>query len=701
MRYIIFLFVLVGVSDLFAQRLYPFPENGKWGYINQTGQTIVQPIYHSGGQFVEGLAKIVKINERGEYLYGFINSSGKEVIPPKFLSVSDFDGGIARVKIREKFFPLLTNGTLLTDQAFDELQAATNGVAIFRRNERYGYLYTNGRILISERFTEAYPFSDNNLAIVSTNEGRIKEYGMINLRGEFVVEPTFLTVRSFVNGFAAVQDRRRWYVIDDQGRFVSRDGFDAVGEFSDGLINVKQGSFWGYINSAGEMIIAPKFKIADRFSKGLAIVGDGKLYSYINTSGNLVTPYSFTRATRFDGKLARVSQGTKNGFMNTLGRFNLTDKISSIGSFYSGRARMKVGSYYGYYSDDAKLAIKPTYLHASDFKDNLAVVIAPMTGGYQVSYINTSGTTIKSWSVMYQPILKNNDIFYSIIYPTVPFYKDSDPNSRIIIRANYGDSFTKSHQRTATPINGHGLSGLLYFSEYYARPGYIFSEVVSLYAPPKIGIGISAYFRESIGVISDTDSPTAFTGSMNTVFFNGAVLHRQVNRTTVMDSYFIPFMKVSESLFLIVAALGYPISEYPQSSGNLPNFLSNPGNIRFSGRKNNENKPIEYTLTLDRSRVRVVEDRFGVKLDYSYPTPITATAKMKEPVFVSDPRNLEELEKPIVLTNELLEQGYTLSNATHTNIIIEEVTTTNSVDLTDAVINDVLSNNVSIVTPIN
>ncbi|MGL5955919.1 MAG: WG repeat-containing protein [Brevinema sp.] len=694
MRYIICLLFLVVSSNLFAQQLYPFPEGGKWGYINQTGQIVVQPIYYSGGQFVEGFAKVSQINERGEYLYGFINALGREVIPPKFLSVSDFDGGIARVKIREKFFPLLTNGTVLTDQAFDELHPITNGVAVFQRNGLYGYLYTNGRVLISERFTVAYPFSDNNLAIVSTNEGRIKEYGVINLRGEFIIEPKYLGFKHFVNGFAAVQDRRRWYVIDNQGRLVSREGFDDVGEFSDGLINVKRGS-WGYINSAGEMAIAPKFKVADRFSNGLAIVSDGKLYSYINTSGELVSPYSFTRVTRFDGKLARVAQGNKNGFMNAIGRFNLTDKISSIGSFYSGRARMKVGSYYGYYSDDAKLAVKPTYLHASDFRGDLAITVAPITGGYQVSYINVQGHPVKSWSVVYQPILQNNDIFYSVSYPTIPFYKDSDPNSRIIIRANYGDSFVKSHQRTATPINGHGLSGLLYFAEFYSRPGYIFSEVVSLYAPPKIGMGLSTYFRESVGVISDTDSPTSFSGSMNTVFFNGAVLHRQVNRSMVTDTYSIPFMKVSESLFLVAAALGYPISEYPQSSGILPNFLSASENIRFSGRQNNENKPIEYTLTVDRSRVRVVAERFGIKLEYTYPTPAPTTTKMKEPVFVSDPKNLEEI--PIILTNELLEQGYMLSNSTHTDIIIEEVATTNSIDLTDAAINDALSDSVRVI----
>lgn len=704
MKYIITLSVLFLIQHSYAQQLYPFPKDGKWGYIDATGKIIVQPTYYSAGKFVEGFAKISKYNERDEYLYGFINHLGQEVIPPKFATVSDFDGGVARVKIRNQYHYLLKNGSILTTQGFDEIQVATNGISIFKKNGLYGYANINGRVIIPAKFTRAYNFSAEGFAIVSTNTDRKNEFGFINQQGNFIVEPKYSGAKHFVNGFAAIQHRRKWHIIDTKGQLVSEQGFDAVGEFANGLINVKKGGKWGYINSAGSQVIEFQFKTADKFSKGLAIVGDGDFFTYINPEGKPITPFTFTRATRFDGKLARVAKGKQNGFMNAAGRYNLTDKISSIGSFFEERARMKVNNYYGYYGHNAKLAIKPAFLHASDFDGDLALVVTPINGGYQVAYINKNGSIIKDWAVLYQPILKNKDIFYSMVYPSLPFYRDSDPTSRIIIRANYGDEFVKTHQKTATPLIGHGLQGLLYSAEYFARPGYIFSEVVTRYTPPKIGMGITPYFRENIGVISETDSPTAFKGSMNTIFFNAGTMYRSVDRSTVQDNYFMPFMKVSEAFFLIAAALGYPVSEYPENSSTLPNYLSRKETLRFTGRYNNEKKPTEFSLSLGRSRVRVIEDNYGVKINYTYPVPdMTSGRASKDPIFASDPKaleKLEELEAQSILSNELINSGYMISNTTHTNLIIEKVSSTNSIDITEALIQDRLSNQASVAIPV-
>ncbi len=688
--------MLVSVSS-FSQQLYPFPQNGKWGYIDKTGKIVVQAIYNSAGYFVEDMAKIAKINDRNEYLYGFIDISGREVIPPKFITVSDFDGGSARVKIRESYFYLLKNGTVLTKNPFDDVYAATNGVSIFKKDNKYGYVNVDGTILLNAMFTSAYNFSEDGLAVVSTNEGRKIEYGVITKNGSFIVPPRYTGIKHFVKGFSALKENNQWKVIDNKGRLVSETFFDAVGSFSNGLINVKKNGKWGYIDSVGKIIVPFQYEVADKFCKGLAIVGNGKLYGYINTAGKLIGSFNFTRATRFDGDLARVAQGNQNGFMNAAGRFNLTDKIASIGSFYSGRARMRVGSYYGYYSSDAKLAIKPTFLYASDFREDLAMTITPISGGYKASYINKMGTVIKTWDILSKPIFTNKDIFYSIIYPSVPFYKDSDPNSRVIIKANYGDSFIKSHQKTATPINGHGLGGLLYAAEYYARPGYIFSEVVSLYSPPKIGMGISAFFRENIGVVSETGSPNSFRGPVNTVFFNGATLQRSVTSSMIEDKYFVPFMKVSESLFLFTAALGSPIAEYPNNSGNLPNYLSSAETIRFSGRKKSDDKPSSYILTQKKSRITVSETKFGINMVYTYPIPVVlGQYDRKEPVFITDNANLKSIEKPIVepiITNNMLDQTIVQTNIKNqTEIIVEQVNSTNTIELTDALIMDIIQN---------
>ena len=52
--------------------------DGKWGYINKTGQFVIKPKYSSAGSFSSGLAP-VGLNGR----YGYINKAGKLLIELK------------------------------------------------------------------------------------------------------------------------------------------------------------------------------------------------------------------------------------------------------------------------------------------------------------------------------------------------------------------------------------------------------------------------------------------------------------------------------------------------------------------------------------------------------------------------------------------------------------------------------------------
>jgi len=670
----------------FAKQLYPFPKDGKWGYINSSGRTVIQPIYESASFFIDGLAKISQLNDRNEYLYGFINKNGGTVIPPKFISVSDFKGGIARVKIKNQFSYLLKNGTIINKNKYDNIFPATNGFSIMCSNELYGFTDINGDVIVPLSYMKVYNFN-NNLALVTKDKGYRKNYGFINTKGKLQIPMEYQKARSFSEGFAGVSKGSDWYFIDHENQPISDKKFHKVGDFKEGLAKVQIEGKWGYINTVGEIIIPPIYEIADNFSKGLAIVGNGNLFGYINKQGKQVASFSFSRATRFNGKLARVSKGNQNGFMNGDGRANLTDKIYSIGSFHNDRARMRVGRYYGYYSTEAKLVINPIYLYASDFKEDLAITIAPILGGYKASYINKFGQSIKSWDIIAKMIPQNNDILFSIAYPTIPFYKENNPESRVIIKANFGGIFIKNTQKTAIPVIGHGLNGLLYSAEYFARPGYVFSEAISRFPIPKINMGIYPYFRERFGVVSETSSPSSYLRSMNSSFFNGSTMYRTINRNKVNDTYFIPFMKVSESLFLFAAAIGFPIAEYPERNTSLANFFSKPIIARFNGRYDRNDNPTQYSINFGKERIEVLGKKLGIKLIHTYNKP-TISDKLSihdDPVFISD-KKYEDIIKPLLTNTMLLDN----TNRTQTEIIIGKVETTNTIDLTSAIIEDAL-----------
>jgi WG containing repeat len=72
-------------------------EDGKWGYIDETGKYVVSPKFEddayspAADQFSEGVACV----KQGVNKWGFIDRDGEFSIPPKFLKCNSFHNGLA------------------------------------------------------------------------------------------------------------------------------------------------------------------------------------------------------------------------------------------------------------------------------------------------------------------------------------------------------------------------------------------------------------------------------------------------------------------------------------------------------------------------------------------------------------------------------------------------------------------------------
>ncbi len=53
--------------------------NGKWGYIDKTGQEVVPCKYDDAGDFNQGLARVERDDK-----WGYIDQTGREVVPCKY-----------------------------------------------------------------------------------------------------------------------------------------------------------------------------------------------------------------------------------------------------------------------------------------------------------------------------------------------------------------------------------------------------------------------------------------------------------------------------------------------------------------------------------------------------------------------------------------------------------------------------------------
>lgn len=320
-----------------AVGLHPIYENGKGGYIDESGTVVIEPLFEEVGRFSNGLAAVIQNGEGG-----FIDPGGVVVVhPPEDAVVrplfASFSEGLAALQSStgDVYGYIDTTGTWVAEPLFEEAGPLSEGRACVAIDGRYGYADDSGALVIEPRFDEAGPFSYGR-ALVEVEE----RFGYIDRTGALVIEPRFGFATTFCEGLAAVAvygesgDYDSGY-IDANGDWVIR--FPTVRLSSSGeippkapLLNDDSGfaeglavaQRWdsgsdsyltGYLDKTGAWAIEPVFFEAHPFSEGRAVVGaydedDGEhVYGYIDRGGDFVIEPRYNTARGFSGGIAEVS----------------------------------------------------------------------------------------------------------------------------------------------------------------------------------------------------------------------------------------------------------------------------------------------------------------------------------------------------------------------------------------------------------
>ena len=176
--------------------------NGKEGYINTKNEWVIPPTYRDAFAFRQGLAKVQK---EGTKHYMYINLKGEPVIQDFYTDMFDSsdNANIVTVLLREnnecKYKVYDFKGNLLGN--YDNFRKNRTGNAVFavKKDGKWGYIDANGKIVIPLEYEEVADFSEG-LAPVCKNG----KWGYINLKKEVVIPFKFANSKmySFKNGVA-------------------------------------------------------------------------------------------------------------------------------------------------------------------------------------------------------------------------------------------------------------------------------------------------------------------------------------------------------------------------------------------------------------------------------------------------------------------------------------------------------------------
>lgn len=317
-------------AGMAATILFPIVVNGRWGFVNGAGETVINPQFDRAEVFAEGLAP-VRLGH-----WGYVDAAGKLAINPQFDKADGFSEGLAAVKLGggggNPFVPfdprpfspfggggrygfINSEGKYIINPQFDDAGNFSDGLAAVKMG-KWGFVDKTGKIVINPQFDEANAFSEG-LAVIKLS-GR---FGYTDKNGQLVINPQFERAQAFSEGLAGIRMGGRWGFVDKTGKTSINAQFDEVGPFVKGLAPARQSKRWGYINPAGNFIINPQFDDAAAFSEGLAAVRQSGRWGYVDASGKIMINPQFDEAAGFTNHLARVKTGGRFGYINPDGKY--------------------------------------------------------------------------------------------------------------------------------------------------------------------------------------------------------------------------------------------------------------------------------------------------------------------------------------------------------------------------------------------
>lgn len=286
--------------------------NGKWGYINASGQIVIEPQYDRVKAFNSGLALV-----ESEKQWKYIDKSGKIATQiPHSDKLYDFEDGIAFIKKGELIGFADNKGNMILPPSYKEIKSFDKGYAKFLQNEKWGLISKDGKVYLPAEYDDI-DVSDNKVIVARKGT----DWGLIDADKSFKKVDGAVKIWEFFGENATLtyaKKNDKIGFIDTRGNWVIEPQFEKARAFSHGLAPVNTGKAWGYIDSKGTMVIAAKFKDAEIFSNdGLAPVKQDKLWGFIDKTGTMVISDQYDISNAL---LGFIQGGDEKGFINGLAR---------------------------------------------------------------------------------------------------------------------------------------------------------------------------------------------------------------------------------------------------------------------------------------------------------------------------------------------------------------------------------------------
>ena len=144
-------------SWLVGGGLVAFIQNGRMGFMNRQGQVVIPPLYRCDvnwrhRQFEEKVTPVSAPQADGKEKFGFIDKTGQVIVDFQYDWAQQFFEGLAIVFKDGKYGYVDTDGRVAIPLQYEGADHFSEGLAAVKVNGKWGFIDTQGRMVIPPQY---------------------------------------------------------------------------------------------------------------------------------------------------------------------------------------------------------------------------------------------------------------------------------------------------------------------------------------------------------------------------------------------------------------------------------------------------------------------------------------------------------------------------------------------------------------------
>lgn len=260
-------------------------------------------------------------------------------------------------------------------------------------NEKLGVIDEKGNLLIEPHFDEIGDFFDG-FAPASING----KCGIINKKGDFVLKPKYQKINYLDNGLYSAKLNGKFGMINRKGDFIVEPKYDNLFKQSSSfkpnteknlnLYRIKLKNKVGLINEKGKVIVEPKYNDIDTFYESLATFELNNKFGLLDKTGKVITVAKYDKLHFWGNKTSiRIELKNKYGIVNSTGKvivepkydtiylskYNIVCSLKEKSGFTDKNGKEITNIKYGAFDTTGKVILEPKY-EAIKFTNKTGVV---------------------------------------------------------------------------------------------------------------------------------------------------------------------------------------------------------------------------------------------------------------------------------------------------------------------------------------